>query len=117
MLKLKFKQYGYLKKFFYSDLIKIRKFPFSIDADKISKQENLLEENREIKENINNHLNNKILLNNRRAINFLKEDELAFRKKEEYLSNNSQLERREKEKSEIFLGIEEKNFKSIIFKK
>ena len=103
MLKLKLRQNGIFKKFISinDNLIKIRNFPFSLKADRIIKtdkekdnqkiQEKEFSENEKENEK-NSKLNKaKFMLNNRRAINFLKEDQLAFRKKEEYLKKEEEI--------------------------
>ena len=92
MLKIKFKQYGVFKKQLNSSLNSLSKFFYINDAGRI--QDALAtNKNAEKKPIANNNLNNQIkfsdpkirILNNRRAQNFLKEDEESFRKKQEFL--------------------------------
>ncbi len=101
MLKIKFKQYGVFKKQINSSLNYLSKFFFNNDAGRIQNtlptnkkaEKKPIANNNIINTNLINNLNtqNKIsdpkirILNNRRAQNFLKEDEESFRKKQEFL--------------------------------
>ena len=95
MLKLKFRQYGIYKKFINSSLIKTRNFSFSTDADWIIKTEKENEKEKELSDTeikkIPKVNKANFHFSNRREINFLKEDELAFKRKEEYLKKEEEL--------------------------
>jgi len=107
MLKIKFKQYEIFKKQINSSFNSLTKYFYNNDAGRV---QTILKSNKitEKKPNVNiNHITNKSsdqkirILNDRRAKNFLKEDEESFRKKQEYLKKDNSEKSENEENSEF----------------